>query len=266
MTVPTRLLHFRVSHYNEKVRWALDFKGWPHVRRALVPAFHTVPARLASGQSKLPVLIHDGVVMCGSSRILAEIERLRPDPPLLPPDQAGRARARALEAHFDDVVAPELRRLFWSTYLPDGAACARMATDGFSTMTRVLWRASYWVLRPALRANMGVDAPRVQRARDHLLGHCDRLASEIGPDGYLVGDHFTVADLAVAAVMTSILRPPQFPYPLPEPWPQALVDLRAGVVDHAAYRWVLDIYARRRSASAEITPAALLDARATTSR
>ena len=33
-----RLLHFRVSHYNEKVRWTLDHKRWAHFREALVAA------------------------------------------------------------------------------------------------------------------------------------------------------------------------------------------------------------------------------------
>ena len=34
---PPRLWHFRVSRYNEKVRWALDHKHWPHLRQALIP-------------------------------------------------------------------------------------------------------------------------------------------------------------------------------------------------------------------------------------
>jgi hypothetical protein len=28
------LWHLEISHYNEKVRWALDYKGVAHVRRA----------------------------------------------------------------------------------------------------------------------------------------------------------------------------------------------------------------------------------------
>jgi hypothetical protein len=32
--VDTVLWHIEVSHHNEKVRWALDFKHVPHVRRA----------------------------------------------------------------------------------------------------------------------------------------------------------------------------------------------------------------------------------------
>ena len=33
MSGPPVLWHFPISHYNEKARWALDWKRIPHVRR-----------------------------------------------------------------------------------------------------------------------------------------------------------------------------------------------------------------------------------------
>ena len=35
---PPVLWQLELSHYNEKVRWALDHKRIPHRRRALLPA------------------------------------------------------------------------------------------------------------------------------------------------------------------------------------------------------------------------------------
>jgi glutathione S-transferase len=72
--------------------------------------------------------------------------------------------------------------------------------------------------------------------------------------GYLVGERFGVADLSVAAVMTALLRPPEFPYPLPDPWPPLLVELRESIADRTGSRWVADIYRRHRGRSAEIGP------------
>ena len=255
MTItPPHLLHFRVSHYNEKVRWALDHKGWPHVREALVPGFHLRRIRSLTGRNELPVLMLDGVPLAGSSRILEEIERLRPEPPLFPADPAERTLACAIEKFFDDEVAPDVRRLFWFTYLARPADCARMATHGFSAATRTVWRAFLPVMRPAFRRNLGIDAVRIRRARERLGLYFDRLESQIGPSGYLVGDRFGVADLAAASIMTAIIRPPEFPYPLPEPWPPELVELRQSVADRAGFRWVLDVYARHRGASNELRP------------
>lgn len=235
------------------MRWALDFKRWPHVRTALVGGFHIPVARRLSGQTKLPVIAFDGEVIAGSRRILEEIERRRPEPPLFPAEPEARRRAAAIEAHFDEAVAPELRRLFWAAYIDDPAAAARMATDGFGAGTRALWRALFPLMRPLLRRNMDLTAPALEAAGARMTGHFDRLAAEIGPSGYLVGDRFGVADLCAAAIMTAIVRPPEFPYPLPEPWPQALVALRASVARHPACEWVLDVYARHRGASCAIS-------------
>ena len=43
-----RLWHLDVSHYNEKARWALDYKRVPHLRRAVPPGVH-VPIALVDG-------------------------------------------------------------------------------------------------------------------------------------------------------------------------------------------------------------------------
>jgi glutathione S-transferase len=255
-TKPPRLLHFRVSHYNEKVRWALDHKHWPHVRQALIPGFHVPRVRWLSGQNKLPVLEVQGRALVGSNHILAELERLCPDPPLYPEDRADRERALAIEAYFDEQVAPDLRRLFWAAYIDDRAACARMATDGFSIGVRRTWRALFPLMRQPFCRNMGIDRERLTAAQQRLPSYFERLESEIGPSGYLVGNRFSIADLAAAAVMTAIIRPPQFSYPLPEPWPRKLVELRESVADRAGFRWVLNIYAQHRGASSEIVSSA----------
>jgi glutathione S-transferase len=109
-------------------------------------------------------------------------------------------------------------------------------------------------MRPLFRSNMGIDGRHVERARARLTGYFDRLAAEIGSSGFIVGDRFSLADLAAAAVMTAIVRPPEFPYGLPDPWPPALTALQDSVAGHAAFRWVCDIYARYRGSSSEDTP------------
>lgn len=246
------LLHFRVSHYNEKVRWALDYKGWKHRRETQIPGLHIPRTRWLSGQNQLPVLQLEGRVLAGSARILEELEHLRPLPPLFPTDPALRARTLAIQAHYDEEVAPELRRLFWSTYIDAPELCALMATDGFSDSTRRLWQGLLPLMRPLLRRNMGIDSARIREARANLRKRFDDLAAQIGTDGYLAGPAFSVADLAAAAVMTAIVRPAGFPYPLPQPVPAAFTELQASVQEHPGYRWVQDIYRRHRPASCEV--------------
>lgn len=249
---PPRLYHFRVSHYSEKVRWALDHKGWRHLREAQLPGFHIPRICRLSGQRRLPVLEIDGRVVVGSNHILAEIERLRPEPRLFSEDPVDLARALEIQARFDERVAPDVRRLFWSTYLDRPGSCARMAADGFSPAARFAWRVSAPAWRPLFRRDMGIRPERLEAARTRLADTFDWIEREAAPTGHLVGDRFGVADLAVAAVMSGIVRPPEYPYRLPEPWPPELVELRASLADRAGFRWVLDVYARHRGRTAEI--------------
>lgn len=246
------LLHFRVSHFNEKVRWALDRKRWPHRRRSLVPGFHVPRVRRLTGQNRVPVLVLDGAALHDSTAIIAELERRRPDPPLYPTDPEQRARALAIEEHFDEEVAPDLRRIFWACYLDRAGDLARVATQGESAGTRRAFRAVWPVMKPVFRLNMGLDRARIDRSLARLPGHFDRAEAELSDGEFLVGDAFSVADLTVASVLSAILRPPEFAYPLPEPQAPRLVELRSRFADHPATRWATALYARHRDPSSEV--------------
>jgi glutathione S-transferase-like protein len=47
------LWHIPLSHYNEKVRWVLDYKGIAHQRRVL-GSDYLIRVWRATGQGKLP--------------------------------------------------------------------------------------------------------------------------------------------------------------------------------------------------------------------
>src|SRR5207237_6707565 len=108
---PPVLWHLKVSHYNEKARWALDHKRVPHVRRAAVPGLHRDTARGLSGGSTFPVLVLDGEAISDSTRIIAALEERYPEPPLYSAEPEARRRALALEDHFDEELGLYTRRL-----------------------------------------------------------------------------------------------------------------------------------------------------------
>src|SRR5205807_9592433 len=82
------LWHLKVSNYNEKARWALDYKGVPHVRRAGVPGQHLRIAKRLTGGRTFPILVVDGEPIGDSTRIIETLEARWPDPPLYPRDDA----------------------------------------------------------------------------------------------------------------------------------------------------------------------------------
>jgi len=102
------LWHIPLSHYSEKVRWALDYKGIAHRRRVLGPDY-LIQVWLTTGQGKLPVLWLGGQSIADSTRIIAALERHYPEPPLYPRDPARRQRALMLEDDLDETLGPALR-------------------------------------------------------------------------------------------------------------------------------------------------------------
>lgn len=67
-----RLYQFAISHYCEKIRWALDYKNLNHEITNLLPGQHlnTVQKVTSGASTSVPVLIHDNEVIQGSSSIL----------------------------------------------------------------------------------------------------------------------------------------------------------------------------------------------------
>src|SRR5438309_7128335 len=102
------LWHIPLSHFNEKVRWTLDYKHIAHHRQVLGPDY-LIRAWRATGRGTLPILFLHGQAIGDSTHIIAVLEEHYPEPPLYPGDAAARQRALALEDYFDEHLGPALR-------------------------------------------------------------------------------------------------------------------------------------------------------------
>src|ERR687891_2752451 len=101
------LWHLEISHYNEKVCWALDYKRVRHVRRAVTPALQELRARRLRAGRTVPILQVNGRAIGDSTRIIEEIERRWAGPPPYPADPGQGTRAPDLEACFDEKCGPD---------------------------------------------------------------------------------------------------------------------------------------------------------------
>jgi glutathione S-transferase len=247
------LWHLKVSNYNEKARWALDYKGIPHIRRAAVPGQHAKLARRLTGESTFPVLVLGGEAIGDSTRIIEALERRWPEPPLYPADPTQRQQALELEDFFDEELGAYSRLLALHSMLPDPDLMLSAFTPDLKGGRRVVARAMYPLIRRRVTADFGIDERSVALAEGKCRAACERFRAELGPSGYLVGDRFTVADLTLAALMAPLVAPEQFPYPQPQRGHPRLADVRDLLEEHGAGEWTRKVYARHRGESAEIT-------------
>src|ERR1700722_14657084 len=97
------VLHrFGLSHYCEKARAVLDFKGLDYRIEEHVPGPGQIAVVRLSGQRKLPVLEHDGKILHDSTAIALYLESTFPAARrLLPEDPARRDKVLSLEDQLD---------------------------------------------------------------------------------------------------------------------------------------------------------------------
>jgi glutathione S-transferase len=253
--MPTpELLHFSVSHFNEKGRWALDWKGVPHVRTALLPGPHKLRVQRVSGQGRVPVLRDGETVVVGSSQIIAHLEATTPTPPLYPPEPDACRRALDIQRWFDDEIGPAVRlALFHELFEGDLGWFAAMFTNGRGLGTRLAYRAAIPGIRRVVASEYAITAETARVARDKTREGLDFVAREAGPDGYLVGDRFSVADLAAAALLAPAVDfHGGHPFPYPTPISPVVLRFWEAWTAHPGAEWVRRTYARHRGTSAAI--------------
>jgi glutathione S-transferase len=246
------LWHLKVSNYNEKARWALDYKRVPHHRRATLPGPHRAVARKLAGGDTLPVLVWHGRAIADSTQIIEALEREHPEPPLYPSDSVQRRRALELEDYFDEELGPAARLLFLHHVLPDAGLMLGAFAPDLGFVQRCAARATYRVTRRKIRRQFALDGSSVAAAFQTLIGVGQRFRAELGGGDYLVGETFTVADLTAAGLIAPLVAPEQFPYPQPQRGHPRLSPLREALARAGMLEWTQMIYARHRGQSAEI--------------
>src|SRR3954447_3906364 len=172
------LWHLKVSHYNEKARWALDFKQIPHLRRAEIPGQHRDIAKQLSGGATFPVLELDGEAVGDSTGIIAALEQRHPTPPLYPAAPSARRQALELEDFFDEELGPFSRLIALHCMLPDPALLLGAFAPDLRGARRLAARASYPLIRRRIVSDFGIDERRVSHAYAQLAIAGERFRTE----------------------------------------------------------------------------------------
>lgn len=245
------VLHqFRSSHFNEKARWALDYKGVTHSRVCYLPGPHRGPIRRLSGQSTTPVLEIDGRAVAESALIIDELERRFPEPALYPSDEGLRAEALAVQTRFDAEVGPATRTAAFSVFVNELDYVAKLFARDEPWAKRTVYRAALPMVRGLMAKINGADDPaNVAKAIETTDRALDWVAKETRQRPYLVGDGFSVADLTAAALLAPLAEVDHPDMRRPKPAPAAYGALLDRWRDHPALDWVQTQYRKHRPAA-----------------
>ena len=212
--VPT-LITIGISHYCERVRWALDLSGAEYVEFPHPPGLHIPFTNEASGgvSSVTPMLVHPGGAWeTGSAILLAGVDD-EYDLGLFPPD-LGDDMALLL-AYFDDMLGAPARAAVYAHVLPDidlfVARASRCASSGMEAA--VLGKIAR-LIRAGIKRSMRIGGPGSdadQLARSQVEAVFD-VVDELLADGrrFLLGTpNLSAADISFASLAYPAILPLQ---------------------------------------------------------
>ncbi len=207
-----RLITIPISHYCEKVRWALDLLKIPYIEERHVPAFHSSVTRKYGGSS-VPVLVTKSGNFTDSTDILHYLDTLSPESQrLYPKEPEMRREVEELEELFDARLGADTRN--WGYFYRSGDR--KTMRRAWCNSTPVLERIGFEIAFPLISAKVRqVYSITAESAASSLQGIKEifeivdrRLA---GGKTYLVGDTISAADITFAALAAPVLLPPEHP-------------------------------------------------------
>jgi glutathione S-transferase len=185
------LYQFEFSHFCEKARWALEYKGLAHERKTLLPGPHTRVAKKLAPHSSLPILVDDRTVVQDSTSIITYLDEKYPDRPLTPCDAQEAKEALAWEEYLDDEIGVPVRLWFYYHALPERDCALRFLLEGAPWYGRPLLSLIYPKLRAAMTALMNIRAESARQSEERLVAALDRLDAALKDRKFLVGDRFS---------------------------------------------------------------------------
>lgn len=236
------LYTFRISHFSEKARWALDLSGIDYEERALLPGAHVPRVRAMAPKSTVPVLVHDGRVVQGSGEILDYLHGHLGAEALGATDD----ETRELEALADHAFGLGMQRICYGALLRDRRLVVDMWSEGGPPWARAFYAIAFPAVRAGVRRLYDVRPDKVEQARARLARAMDRTDGLLEQRPYLGGERPGRVDLTVAALLAPLCGPPEHLVDWPE-LPPELASLAARLEGRPTWDHALRMYRDHRA-------------------
>lgn len=226
------LHQFELSHYCEKIRLILDYKGLPYRKIEVTPGIGQLDLYRMSGNRQVPVLKDGSEVIADSTAIALYLDQKYPDLPIIPTEPKQRALCLLMEEWADESIGSNAYKVMLGAFSQNPAfrtALLPASTPAFlKSMVESLPHEALDVL--GVGAGFGPDA--VKSARTAMQQNLESLCTLLSESSYLLGDQPTLADFAVAGLTMYVKFPTGDYLDLPTKLKGLGVP---GLADHPAY-------------------------------
>lgn len=241
-----KLLVFPHSHFCEKARFALDYKGIAYKLVVVVPGLHLLTIPKLAPNSSVPVLIDGGTTVQNADQIIDYLEAKCPQPTLSVATLADAEHARKLELDMDQRIGANLRQILYARLLDYPQYLRHCFTCGMPWHKRLAFLAVASKLRRRIHAGYVKSDTAVAAAREEFDVAMAELETRLNGEPYLFGEQFSRADLSIATMLSLLALPPEHPFPygdIPDPKLRIFYDEHR---DHPVCNWAQEIYRKHR--------------------
>jgi len=206
-----------VSHYCEKVRWALHRLRITYSEENHLPGFHMFANFKRGGSRTVPCLFTEEGIIPDSTAILHWLDQ-QVEPPLrLFPNDEFREEVVTLEQRFDLQLGPHTRRYVYFYLLQQPGLARELLSQKGPANERSLLPLLWPALAVMMRKSMNITETASQRSLAKIKAEFD-FADQLLSDGrnYFCGNRFSAADLTFAALAAPVLAPAEYSVPLPD--------------------------------------------------
>jgi glutathione S-transferase len=249
---PYRLTSIAISHYVEKVRWALSLGSRDYYEDGHAPGFHVAFSLAATGNktTMTPLLTTydpETPTLVDSTAILRYLCKNDPDLAWLYPVEH-EAGILELEELIDQELGVPTRRWVYANLLPHSKETKKLMMAELPGAERNLIPLIYPGMRFAFSKIFHLTDSTSTETQVQIQAFFDRINSLLS-DGrqYLVGGRFSAADLTFAALAYPLIFPPEFDqrFGLSEA-PKVFQDKVFAFRDQQAGQFALRIYKEHR--------------------
>ncbi|MGH8512437.1 MAG: glutathione S-transferase family protein [Gammaproteobacteria bacterium] len=238
------LYQFECSHYCEKARWALDYKGLAYRTRNLIPGPHRLVTERLAPRSHVPILVDGERVVQGSYEIIDYLDKRCPGARLTPAGASAAQEAHEWERYLDREIGVAIRCWFYFHALPERKLATRFLLQGAPWYGAPLYALIFPVVRRAMRSLMRIDAENAARSESQLRTALVHLNEALRGRRYLAGPGgFSRADLTACALLAPLCLPNAA---YARDLPKAVVAFRAEHEADPFFGWVIETYGRYR--------------------
>ena len=178
---------FPFSHFCEKARWALDYKGVAYRTVNYLPVFHFIPVRTIAPKSSVPVLRDGKAVVQGSGQIIDYLDGKYPESPLTPRDPEAAKQALEWERYCDEEIGVMARRWFYYHALADRRVALGFLLQGAPRYKRALFALAFPLVRLVMTAVHGYHRRDGRGERKALAPRVEKIGRGLGGAAFSCG-------------------------------------------------------------------------------